>query len=420
MDLHLLPWDNQEVFQSTSQESSSVYEAQTSPIRERRSPSALDVGCFAQFGQTVDKKRALRGNCSIMSEKLQGLVKGLHHITLVTSNQELNRRFYTDVLGLRRVKYTVNQDDVFHRHLFYADEKGTTGSAITFFEWPELPNGLIGLGSPHHLAYSVSNYEAIPKWKAWLNLLKVSVTGPYSRDGRISLYLRDPDGVNIEITYPNDEIAPDYLKEQDKNLPTVPEISQDMRLVKFNHATPISYDAEETALFFDKLLALKNSFTKPNPDQPETVIAGIGNDDQPDFLRYIVSDDAARGFVGKGNVHHIALAVESDDDQRMIEARLNDLGIHNSGVIDRFWFHSLYFRDPDGNLLEIATKGPGYTRDEPLDKLGTSLILPPWEETQRSEIEKALEETDNNNHVTWPPKYPKVVSPPESIKIPKS
>ncbi|MGH9917711.1 MAG: VOC family protein, partial [Nitrososphaerales archaeon] len=95
---------------------------------------------------------------------ISGLVKGLHHISLVTSDQELNRRFYTEVLGLRRVKLTVNQDDPFHRHLFYADEKGTTGTAITFFEWPELPRGYVGLGSPHHLSYSVKGVDSLPKW----------------------------------------------------------------------------------------------------------------------------------------------------------------------------------------------------------------------------------------------------------------
>jgi glyoxalase family protein len=354
-------------------------------------------------------------------QQLEGIVKGLHHITLVTSNQEVNRRFYTEVLGLRRVKYTVNQDDPFHRHLFYADEKGTTGSAITFFEWPELPKGLIGLGSPHHLAYSVSNIDALPKWKDWLISKGVSVNGPWERDEKVSIYLRDPDGVNVEITYSNangeKKISLDYLEEQERSLPTINEITHDMRLVKFNHATPISYDSHQTALFFDKLLGLKNSFTKPNPDQPETAITSIGNQDQPDFLRYIVSDEASRGFVGRGNVHHIAMAVESDEDQQKIQRRLNDLGIHNSGVIDRFWFHSLYFRDPDGNLLEIATKGPGYTRDEPLEKLGTSLILPPWEEAQRGEIERVLHETDSKNPANWPPSYQKVTSPPESISI---
>src|SRR5689334_8096996 len=140
-----------------------------------------------------------------ITEPYEDLIKGLHHITLVTSNQEVNRRFYTEVLGLRRVKYTVNQDDVFHRHLFYADEKGTTGSAITFFEWPDLPGGQVGLGSPHHLAYSVSKIDVLPEWKAWLASQGVSVTGPYARGGRVSLYMRDPDGVNIEITHPNAE-----------------------------------------------------------------------------------------------------------------------------------------------------------------------------------------------------------------------
>jgi len=349
-------------------------------------------------------------------KELEGLVKGLHHITLVTSNQVVNNKFYTEVLGLRRVKLTVNQDDIFHRHLFYADDKATTGSAITFFEWPDLPRGSIGLGSPHHLAYTTPHVDSIPMWKSWLISRGVSVAGPYSRDGRVSLYLRDPDGVNIEITSPNPdgEISQEYLAEQ-KSLPTVVEIKPEMRLTKFNHATPVSNDSRLTSIYFDKLLGLKNSFTEPNPDQTGTSIIAIGNDEQPDFLRYIVSDEASQGFVGKGNVHHIAMAVEDDKDQLKIMARLNDLGIQNSGVIDRFWFHSLYFRDPDGNLLEIATKNPGYTADESAEKLGSKLVLPAWVEPQRSDIEKVLRETDSKNVTRWPPKYPSVHTPPESL-----
>ena len=159
------------------------------------------------------------------------------------------------------------------------------------------------------------------------------------------------------------------LKEMDAQLPEVKEITSDMKLIKFNHASPVSNDRGLTALFFDKTLALKNPFTNPNPDEPSTSIEAIGNDSQPDFLRYIVSDEASHGFVGKGNVHHIAMAVEEDEDQLKIMNHLNDLGINNSGIIDRFWFHSLYFRDPDGNLLEIATKKPGYAADESPDKL---------------------------------------------------
>ncbi|MDA4133352.1 MAG: VOC family protein, partial [Thaumarchaeota archaeon] len=170
---------------------------------------------------------------------ISGLVKGLHHISLVTADQELNRRFYTEVLGLRRVKLTVNQDDPYHRHLFYADEKGTTGTAITFFEWPELPRGSVGLGSPHHLSYSVKSVDSLPKWVAWLKAKGVSVAGPFLREDRLSIYLKDPDGVLVEITAKNpDGVSMDYLRQAAGG--EVKEVTPDMRLVKFDHASPLS------------------------------------------------------------------------------------------------------------------------------------------------------------------------------------
>jgi catechol 2,3-dioxygenase-like lactoylglutathione lyase family enzyme len=217
-----------------------------------------------------------------LSQDLQGVVKGLHHITLVTSNEEVNRKFYTEVLGLRRVKLSVNQDDILHRHLFYADDKGTTGSAITFFEWPDLPRGTIGLGSPHHLAYTAPTVESLSKWKAWLGSQGVSLSGPIVRKDRVSLYLRDPDGVIVEITSPNKEsITLDYLKET--SLPSVGGIKSDMKLIRFNHASPVTTDPDLLARFYENFLGLKNSFTTPNPDENGTFIAAIGNDQEPDF-----------------------------------------------------------------------------------------------------------------------------------------
>ncbi len=356
------------------------------------------------------------GSMTSPSLELQGLVQGLHHITLVTSNEEVNRRFYTEILGLRRVKLSVNQDDIFHRHLFYADEKGTTGSAITFFEWPDLPRGYSGLTSPHHLAYTVKNLEALPKWRSWLVAHKVSVTAPLARDDRVSIYLKDPDGVIVEITKPNGEgVASDYLKELSSEPPYIGEVSPDMRLTVFNHATPVTRDPEFTVRFFNRMLGLKSAYTRKNQDQADTSILAIGNDDRPDFLRYLASPRAPLGDVGVGSVHHIAMAVESDDDQLRIMKHLNASGIKNSGVIDRLWFKSLYFRDPDGNLLEIATKGPGYSADEPLDKLGSRLTLPPWLEPKRGKIEAELDKLDKRNLRTWPPAYSSVPSPPESL-----
>lgn len=347
--------------------------------------------------------------------KVSGLIKGLHHISLVTSDQEANRRFYTEVLGLRRVKLTVNQDDPVHRHLFYADERGTTGTAITFFEWPELPRGSVGLGSPHHLSYSVKSVDALPKWMAWLRENGVSVAGPYQRQGRLSLYLRDPDGVLVEVTAANPEnVSADYLTQQLKDAKT-PQFTSEMKLVKFDHASPLSSESLVTHKFHEKLLGIEGFSERPNPDQPGTTLAEVGTSDNPGFLRYLTSPTAQTGMVGRGNIHHIALAVEEDEDQLRIKRSLDDAGIHNSGIIDRFWFRSLYFRDPDYNLLEIATKKPGYGVDEPADKLGASLVLPKWLEGSRGKIEAALRETDSRGSRTWPPSYEPVPSPPESL-----
>ncbi len=345
-----------------------------------------------------------------------GLIQGLHHITLVTANEEVNRRFYTEVLGLRRVKLTVNQDDVHHRHLFYADEKATTGSAITFFEWPHMRPGRIGLGSPHHLAYTTPKFDSLSKWYSLLRQKGVSVDGPFVRDSRTSIYLRDPDGVIIEITAPNEaEVFQEYAEEAFRKLPSTSRITNEMKLTTFHHASPLTYDPETTAKFFDKFLGLTNKFTIPNSDQTGTNILGIGNEDRPGFLRYLAISKPPEGYVGEGSIHHIAMAVEDDEAQQKILKRLNEVGIENSGIIDRFWFHSLYFRDPDGNLLEIATKNPGYSADEPPEKLGTSLVLPKWLEPRRAEIESALKLTDSKNHGKWPPEYQKVHSPPEAL-----
>jgi glyoxalase family protein len=235
-------------------------------------------------------------------------------------------------------------------------------------------------------------------------------------DERISLYLRDPDGVLIEITSPNNNgVSPDYVSELFRELPVIEEIGREMRLEKFDHASPITSDPELTVRFFDKFVGLRNSFTRPNPDEVKTSIVAVGNRERPDFLRYLATSNARDGYVGTGSIHHIAMAVEDDRDQRKIMDRLNAVGFQNSGVIDRFWFKSLYFRDPDGNLLEIATKGPGYGADEPLEKLGTRLVLPPWLEPRRTDIETHLEETDRANSGRWPPSYPIITSSPESL-----
>lgn len=330
-------------------------------------------------------------------------IRGLHHLTLVTKSYKVNSDFYTNILGLRRVKLTVNQDDIYHRHLFYSDNNGTAGSTITFFEWPELRRGRVGLGSPHHLSYEPVKTDSIIVWKKWLDSKGVKNKGPFVKEGRISLYLRDPDGVLIEISKKDPSITQDYLDEVTKKTDAPEQITQDMRLRGLDHASPVSYDAVSLAKFLEKVLSLKKSYSRNSPYSNSTFIVGFGNETKEDFLRYLISGNAEYGDVGIGNIHHIALMVETDEEQRQIHRRLESLGIINSGIIDRFWFKSLYFRDPYGNLLEIATKGPGYTVDEPLEKLGTNLVLPLWLEPRRKEIEAELtklDEKNNNMHET--------------------
>jgi glyoxalase family protein len=348
--------------------------------------------------------------------ELKGLVKGLHHITLVTSNEEVNRRFYTEVLGLRRVKLSVNQDDIFHRHLFYGDEQGTTGSVITFFEWPGLPQGTVGLFSPHHLSYRVDRVEALPKWRAWLKRNGVPVSSLMLRGERVSIYLRDPDGVLIEITAPNGEgLGHEDIRELERELPSVTSIGPDMKLRRFDHASPITDDHEITRKFYEKLLGLEAFSLRPNPDDQGSQLALIGNADDPSFMSYLFSPEPPMGFVGIGSIHHIAMAVEDKEDQLRIMRRLEAAGIRTSGIIDRFWFRSLYFRDPHGNLLEIATRGPGYAVDEPMESLGSRLILPPWLEPHRAEIEARLKEQDERNRARWPPLYAPLPPAPEGL-----
>ncbi|MEM2238320.1 MAG: VOC family protein [Candidatus Caldarchaeum sp.] len=185
-----------------------------------------------------------------------------------------------------------------------------------------------------------------------------------------------------------------------------------MKIMWFDHATPLAMNAGVLKRFLEKFLQLKEA--EVVEDDAGRVWLMVKSDEHV-FLRYLVNTSAEYGYVGRGSIHHIALAVESEAEQRTILRRLDMAYVRNSGIVDMFWLRSLYFRDPFGNLMEVATVGPGYDVDEPRESMGSRLVLPPWLEPVRNMIEARLAEQDARNNPSWPPVCDEVPQTPEPL-----
>ncbi len=314
-------------------------------------------------------------------------IQGLHHITLICSDAQRTIDFYTRVLGLRFVKKTVNFDDPGSYHLYFGDDLGRPGSAITFFEWPGTPRGHPGIGGTHHFALTAPHYSALLKWKRRLTDLDISVNDPRDEYNFASISFNDPDGTILEIT--SQDNTPSQAGTWDE---AVPEITPDMALRRgMHHITAISSNLAHTQKFFGDLLGL------PRVDDPQTDRAywRVGHA----LITYSERDarKEPRARFGAGQTHHFALAVPDERTQLEWRAKLVQAGLRVTPVMDRVYFKSIYTNDPDGHIVELATAGPGFAVDEAAANLGTSLKLPPWLEEYRAEIEAHL------HPVTAPP-----------------
>jgi len=347
------------------------------------------------------------------------MITGLHHITLVTTDARRNMDFYTRVLGLRLVKKTVNFDDPSAYHLYYGDYYGTPGSAITFFEWKNVPKGKPGIGGTHHFALAVPDYDGLLKWKRRLTDLGLRVNGPYDRHYFTSIYFNDPDGTILEIATqgpgwtmdepadsigtmhvdpPHDMIVANRDEDRIKALTwpePVAEITPDMALSHgLHHITAISSNIQRTHEFFGGLLGLKLVKQTSNFDDPKSKhwYWGVGEGKPGTLITYFERDPAKemRAKMGAGQTHHFALAVDSDEEQLEWREKLIKAGHQVSPVMDRSYFHSIYSSDPDGHIVEIATVPPGFAIDELLEHLGETLMLPAQFESYRREIEGSL------------------------------
>jgi len=296
-------------------------------------------------------------------------LEGIHHITAITGDAQRNVDFYTRVLGLRMVKKTVNQDQPSVYHLFYADEQGSPGADITFFEFPGAAPGVPGAGMLHTIVWRVGSQEALDFWTGRLTDEGVDV-----ERGGDSLRFDDPEGLGHELR---------VVDVADKPLiADHPEVPGELALEGFDGARAYARDPAASA---DLLAALG---FEPGDGRYE-----IRGENRGGWWAY---DEAPTepGREGAGTVHHIAWASEMDDHESWRERAIEG-GARPTEVIDRFWFRSIYFRELSGVLFEIATLGPGFDADEDPAHLGEKLVLPPRFEPMREEIEAVLTPIEN-------------------------
>jgi glyoxalase family protein len=294
-------------------------------------------------------------------------LEGIHHITAITGDAPANMRFYVGTLGLRMVKKTVNQDVPTIYHLFYADERGRAGSDITFFEYPGAEPGRAGAGMVHRITWRVASDESLDYWARRLDAHGFDTS---RADGR--LRFEDPEGLGLELAVVDTTDEP--LKARH------PEIPEEHALQGFDGVRAYTRDPTTSSELLESTLNFS-----PEPDSSWTA----RGDRRGSFYAYDEAPEAP-GIEGGGTVHHVAWATPMDEHAAWRE-RVVAGGANVTPVIDRYYFKSIYFREPSGVLFEIATLGgPGFARDEPLESLGESLSLPPDYQHLRAELEKKL------------------------------
>jgi glyoxalase family protein len=293
-------------------------------------------------------------------------LEGIHHVTAITADAPGNVDFYTRVLGLRLVKKTVNQDDPTVYHLFYADEKGSPGSDITFFEYPGLPGGRAGAGMVHTVSWRVPSPEALDFWAERLGAEGVDAV----RDGD-SLRFADPEGMGLELRVAGNGDAP--------LVAASPSIPAELALQGFDGVRAYATEPDASRAFLEEALAF---------DPTGDASWEVRGEERGSFYVYD-EPPAERGLSGAGTVHHVAWSSPQSEHEAWRE-RAAQGGSRPTPVIDRFYFRSVYFREPSGVLFEIATLGPGFTADEPLESLGEALSLPPAYEPLRERLEQVL------------------------------
>ena len=301
---------------------------------------------------------------------------GVHHVTAVASDPQRNVDFYLSVLGLRLVKQTVNFDAPDTYHLYYGNEEGTPGTVLTFFPWPGSPRGRHGAGQATATSFSVPP-ESIGWWRDRLGRAGVEVAPVERRFEEEGLVFADPDGLLLElVAHDGGDDRPPW---QSGPVPA------EHAIRGFHSVAFLESGYEATAALLTETLGFHLGGEVGNRFR-----FAVGDGGPGQVVDLLDQPAAPRGLVAAGTVHHVAWRAPDDATQQAWRAEIVDTGVNVTPVIDRNYFHSIYFREPGGVLLEIATDPPGFTIDEPLLELGRRLRLPPWMEPSRADIERSL------------------------------
>lgn len=311
-------------------------------------------------------------------------LKGIHHVTAMTSSAEKNYHFFTEVLGMRLVKKTVNQDDIQTYHTFFADDRGSAGTDMTFFDFPGIPKGTKGTNSISKTSFRVPSDNALDYWLERFDQHNVTHTGLTSQFGNKSIQFVDFDGQQYQLI-------------SDEHNPGVPAgIPWQKGPVPYDYAIVGLGPIFLTVSSLDAMRLMLVEVMKMNEiaQEENAYLFEVGEGGNGGQVIVEHRDDLPQAMEGFGNVHHVAFRVE---DRAALEAwisRIQDYSLPQSGYVDRFYFESLYVRVGPHILFEFATDGPGFMQDEPYETMGEKLSLPPFLEAERAEIERMVRPFD--------------------------
>ncbi|KKB12606.1 ring-cleaving dioxygenase [Devosia geojensis] len=306
---------------------------------------------------------------------------GIHHLTAVTAQAPRNLKFYTQTLGMRLIKKTVNQDDTTAYHLFYGDGVASPGADLTFFDFPAAPEKR-GTHSIVRTGLRVDSEETLEWWKDHLQNSGVGVSAIKERFGHVSLEFEDFEGQRFRLVVDPANTAKAWEKSP---------VPADKQIIGLGPITMSVPRLEPTARVLTQVMNMREARTYPDRTKTGDVhVFEMGPGGPSAELHVAVQPDLDFVRPGAGGVHHVAFRTPDQETLRQWIARVSEAGLRSSGEVERYYFTSLYFREPNGILFEIATDVPGFTADEPLETLGESLSLPPFLEPHRASIEAGL------------------------------